>query len=133
MRVGMRPGGLLSLPQPLKILLGVLTLIARERNVLQRVRFFGQRRTDLLLDGFQRLAGLIRATRVTNPHALARLGIGTHARVVKALVRLFLRAVANTAALVHSLALLAVLGELVGLAIALALGTARTLAIGAVH
>src|SRR5262245_29147381 len=112
---------LLSLAQPLEILLGVLAPVARQRDVFQRVRLLRQRRPDLLLDRFQRLASLIRAARVADPHALARLWIGAHARIVKALVCFFLGAVADAAALVHPFALLAVLGDLVGLSVALAL------------
>src|SRR5437762_10408340 len=92
----------LPLTQLFKVLLGIVALIARQRHVLQSVGLLGQRGLDLFLDRFEAFARFIRPAGVADADALARLGIGGDARVIKALVGFFLGTLTFAAAFVHS-------------------------------
>src|SRR5262245_44498343 len=111
----MNSRGLFALADLVEVLLGILALVARQRDVFQGVGLVGQGGLDFLLDGLQRLAGLVRTASIADADALAGLRLGSNARVVELLVGLlfgpialalaFTEAVAFALALVLSLAL----------------------------
>src|SRR4029453_10207223 len=86
----------LALAELLKVLLGVLALVARERHVFEGVGFFGERGLNLFLDRLERFARFVWATRIADANAFAGFGVGGDAGVVLAGVGLLFRSATFT-------------------------------------